>query len=66
MTATATLSTKHSMVSRARFHDGERVEIVARREKVVQGVTLVEVDVRLQSGDTLTVYADQIKRVRER
>jgi hypothetical protein len=54
------------MVSRARFHDGERVEIIARREKVVQGVTLVEVDVRLASGDTLTVYADQIKRVRER
>lgn len=60
----ATLRTGQSMNSRARFHDGERVEIIERREKVVQGVTLVEVDVRLQSGDTLTVYADQLRRVR--
>jgi hypothetical protein len=51
-----------SVDPRLRFHDGERVEVLERTEKVVQGITLVSHRVRLQSGQEITVYADQLRK----
>ncbi|QDH93311.1 hypothetical protein QC999_gp39 [Microbacterium phage Cressida] len=61
---TATLTTMTSADPRLRFHHGERVEVLERFEKVVQGVTLVSHRVRLASGQEITVYADQLRKWR--